>query len=76
MCRNGDEQLHLTIEQKSNMPHSSRTRQQRKLLRTLAQNMQWAAQVWQTPTVAEQYGLDLPPSAWADFRSGNADATN
>jgi hypothetical protein len=42
----------------------------------LAENARIAAEVWNTPTVAEQFGLDLSPSAWVEWRSGNTDAND
>jgi len=46
-----------------------------RLDRQLTENARIAAEVWTTPTVAEQYGL-LPLSAWVEWRQGNADATD
>jgi hypothetical protein len=53
-----------------------RTRRERRLQQQLAENARIAAEVWQTPTVAEEFGLTLPATAWAEWRSGNADATD
>ena len=48
----------------------------RRLQRQLAENARIATDVWTKPTVAEEFGLNLPLSAWAEFRSGDADATD
>ncbi len=46
------------------------------LLSVLRQNAAWVAEVHAAPTVAEEYGLTLLASAWAEHQSGNADATD
>lgn len=48
---------------------------ERRRARQLAQNFKITQDVWTTPTVAEQHGL-LASSAYFDWRSGNADATD
>jgi hypothetical protein len=53
-----------------------RAGEQGRLQRQLAENAQIAAEVWTSPTVAEEFGLDLPLAAWAEWRQGNADATD
>jgi hypothetical protein len=51
-----------------------RQRRERGLQDVLRRNANWVEGVQNTPTLAEQYGLDLPPSAWVEWRQGNADA--
>ncbi len=47
-----------------------------RLQRQLIANKEATEAVWTTPTVAEEFGLDLPLSAWVEFRSGNSEATD
>ena len=42
----------------------------------LVRNVEWVREAQNAPTVAEQFGLDLSPPAWMEFRSGNSDATD